>query len=385
MKYKVLWTAVGMILVLGLLAGSLGCAQPAAPGETTKTVTTTKTTTVTAPAKTVTTTKTVTAAAGVPEVFKWRLQSINTPGSGEFEVLNWMVDDIRAMSDGRLDITAYSSGELVPSMEIPDSLTQGVIEMGYSAGAYYTGMAPEVAFEGNGLPPFITRDAVDMLQLLNYWGLSDIISEAYAGLGVHLIGLPLAENAFTWSRDRLNSIEDLKGHKLRLWGGYVAKTFEKLGAVPAFIPHEEVYTALATGVIDGSGTGAGKYLSLGLYEYCPYIYTPPILAPATQAIMTDPKAWNALPDDLKEIVISAVYAMGVKWHIKARTDEEANIWSSEAQAKLGIEVVKWSDADLKVFSDAALSTLPELAAKSPLAADGVKIINAFMKSKGYIE
>ena len=297
----------------------------------------------------------------------------------------WFVDAVREMSDGRLDITLYPGGELVPSMEIVDALAQDVIEMAYSSSPYYTGLDPALALDGSGLPPYLWRGPVDMLELLEYWGLGDIMGTAYAGLGVHLVKQVLCENAHTWSKYPLNSVEDLKGHKLRLWGGYVSDTFVKLGAAPAFIPHEEVYTALATGVIDGSGTGAGKFLSLALYEHCPYIYQPPLLAPASTVLLASQNSWDALPDDLKEIVNVAAYALGIKWHVDALVDEGQNIWSTEAQEKLGITVMTWSDDDLKAFAAAALSCLPDLAAKSPQCAEGARIIEDFLKFKGYVD
>lgn len=289
------------------------------------------------------------------------------------------------MSDGRLDITPYPGGALVPSIEIVDSLAQGVIEMSHTAGAYYTGIAPELALEPQSLPPFITRGFVDMMELVHYWGLYEIVESAYAELDVQLLAISLGTKANWWSKYPLEGVEDLKGFKIRLWGGYVGETFKKLGAAVVFLPHEEVYTALATGVIDGSGTGLGIYLDLALYEHCPYIYAPPLLNPSSDCYLASKDAWNALPDDLQEILHIASYVHGTMDTVESQELEARTIYSTEAQAKLGLTIIQWPEADLKVLSEAALSLLPEFAAKSPQCAEGVRIIENFMKAKGYVD
>jgi len=297
----------------------------------------------------------------------------------------WWCDVIREMSDGRLDITPYPAGELVPSVEIPDCLAAGVIEASYSCGAYYTGILPSLGLEPNGLPPFMWYSIEDAFELFVFGGLEDLVREAYAELDVHLLNLPLCDNCTIWSKYPLGGVEDLQGFKVRLWSGYVADTFTKLGAAPVFLPHEETYTALATGVIDGSGTGEPQYITMKLYEQCPYIYQPSMLNPASMDLLTSASAWDELPADIKTIVEVASTGLRTKFYFEGCDLVTKEVFSAVGMAEKGITPIQWSTSDLKVMAEAGLSCLPDLAAKSPRCAEGVRIIEEWMKFKGYVD
>ncbi len=68
----------------------------------------------------------------VKESFKWRMVTTwpkNYPGVGlGAENLAKLVDE---MSDGRLQIKVYGNGELVPALEVFDTVSRGSVEMGH--------------------------------------------------------------------------------------------------------------------------------------------------------------------------------------------------------------------------------------------------------------
>ena len=52
-----------------------------------------------------------------------------------------LAEKLRQMSNGRLDIKVYGSGELVGAFEVFDSVSQGAAEMGHGAAYYWVGKA----------------------------------------------------------------------------------------------------------------------------------------------------------------------------------------------------------------------------------------------------
>ena len=52
----------------------------------------------------------------------------------------------RALSGGRLQITVYAAGEVVPAFEVLDAVGGGVAEMGHTASFYWQGKQPAAAF-----------------------------------------------------------------------------------------------------------------------------------------------------------------------------------------------------------------------------------------------
>ncbi|MGB0332288.1 MAG: ABC transporter substrate-binding protein, partial [Planctomycetota bacterium] len=79
---------------------------------------------------------------------QWRMQS-SFPSTldamfGSAEVF---CDQVAAMTDGRFRIRPYQAGEIVPGLEVLDAVQKGSVHMGQTAGYYYIGKAPMLAFE----------------------------------------------------------------------------------------------------------------------------------------------------------------------------------------------------------------------------------------------
>ena len=53
---------------------------------------------------------------------------------------------VEEMSEGRMKITVYGGGELIPSLEVFEAVTQGVAEMGHGASYYWAGKRPLHSF-----------------------------------------------------------------------------------------------------------------------------------------------------------------------------------------------------------------------------------------------
>ena len=77
-----------------------------------------------------------------------------------------------------------------------------------------------------------------------------------------------------WWRNEINSLEDLKGVKMRI-AGIGGKVVERLGVVPQQIPGGDIYPALERGTIDAA-EWVGPYddEKLGFNKVAPYYYYP---------------------------------------------------------------------------------------------------------------
>ena len=109
-----------------------------------------------------------------------------------------------------------------------------------------------------------------------------------------------------WFRKEINTVDDLKGLKMRI-GGWAGKTLQKLGVIPQQIAGGDIYPALEKGTIDAA-EWVGPYddEKLGFYKVAKYYYYPGWWEGGTALhffINTD--KWDALPKAYQSLLTAA--------------------------------------------------------------------------------
>ena len=239
------------------------------------------------------------------QTVKWRMVTSwpkRLPGPGMSA--ERVAERIRALSNGRLDITVSAAGEVVPAFGVLEAVGGGVAEMGHTAAFYWQGkMAASVFFT---TVPFGLTPA-EHVAWIDAGGGQALWDELYAPFGVKpFMGGNTGVCMGGWFRRELKSLADLKGLKLRSLG-LGGEIYRRLGATPQTTPPAEILVSLQSGVLDAAEfVGPGTDIALGLYRVAPFYYYPGFNKPnGTGECIVSLKAWNALPDDLKAIVAHA--------------------------------------------------------------------------------
>jgi TRAP-type mannitol/chloroaromatic compound transport system substrate-binding protein len=214
---------------------------------------------------------------------------------------------IRALSGGKIDITVYAAGEVVPAFGVLDAVGNGVADMGHSASFYWQGKMPAAAFFTTvpfGLTPG------EHVSWIEAGGGQALWDELYAPFGVKpFMGGNTGICMGGWFRRQLNSVADLHGLKLRTLG-LGGEVYRRLGVTPQTTPPAEILSSLQSGVIDGAEfVGPGTDIALGLYRVAPFYYYPGFNKPnGTGECIVALKAWNALDAEMKAVVAHACAA-----------------------------------------------------------------------------
>ena len=243
------------------------------------------------------------------KTYKWTMVTTwakNFPGLGmAAENLSQYVDE---MSNGRFKIKVYGQGELVPPMGVFDAVSQGNVELGHGASYYWTGKLKSSQFF-TAVPFGLT--AQEMNGWLHHGGGLELWREAYAPFNL----LPLAGGntgvqMAGWFRKEINSLDDLKGLKMRI-PGLAGDIFTRAGAETVQLPGNEIFLSLQQGVIDAAEwVGPYNDLTFGLHQVANYYYYPGWHAPgSTLEIIVNKDAFDTLPDDLKAILKYAARAV----------------------------------------------------------------------------
>jgi len=248
------------------------------------------------------------AKAADNEVREWKLVTAwpkNYPGLGTGA--NRFAERVTAMSGGRLTIKVHGAGELVPAMGVFDAVRDGSAEMGHSASYYWKGKHPATPFF-TAVPFGLT--AQELNSWVNFGGGQELWDELYGEFG--LKPLPCGNSGTQmagWFRKEINSLEDIKGLKIRA-PGLAGEVMQRIGATPVQMPGGEVFISMQTGALDAADwVGPYNDLTFGLHKVAKYYYYPGWQEPgAMLEMMINKEKWDALPEDLQAIVKSAAEA-----------------------------------------------------------------------------
>jgi TRAP-type mannitol/chloroaromatic compound transport system substrate-binding protein len=109
-----------------------------------------------------------------------------------------------------------------------------------------------------------------------------------------------------WFKQAIESPDDLEGLKMRI-SGFGAEVLQRAGAVPVSLPGSELFTSLATGVIDATEwNGPFNDMAFGLHEVADYYYYPGWHEPSgvLEALITS-DAFNELSPHLRRVIEAA--------------------------------------------------------------------------------
>ena len=234
--------------------------------------------------------------------FKWKMVttwSPNMPVLGEG--CNMFSDWVNKMSGGRLEINVYGGGELIPSLESFDAVSNGAIEMGSGASYYWAGKIPSGQFFSS--VPFGMNS-----KQMNSWIISGggykLYREIYEPFNlIPFVGGNTSMQMGGWFNKQINSFNDLNGLKMRI-PGFGGKVLSKAGGTAVTVAGGEIYTNLERGVIDAT-EWIGPYHDylMGFYQVAKYYYYPGWHEPGTcLEAFINLKAYNELNGDLKRLL-----------------------------------------------------------------------------------
>jgi TRAP-type mannitol/chloroaromatic compound transport system substrate-binding protein len=237
--------------------------------------------------------------------YQWKMVTTwpkNFPGLGTGA--NHLADLINEMSGGRIHVKVYGAKELVPAFEIFDAVSRGTAEMGHGAAYYWKGKSEAAQFFA-AVPFGLT--AQEMNSWLYHGGGMELWREVYAPFG--LIPTAAANTGVQmggWFNKQINSLDDLKGLKMRI-PGLGGEVLQRLGGTPVSLPGGEIFPSLKSGAIDATEwVGPYNDLAFGLYKAAKYYYYPGWHEPGTTLeAFINQKAFEALPKDLQSIVLNA--------------------------------------------------------------------------------
>jgi TRAP-type mannitol/chloroaromatic compound transport system substrate-binding protein len=285
----------------------------------------------------------------------------NTPGVGVGA--QRFVDDVNTMSEGRLEITLFAAGELVPPFESLDAVQQGAADMAHGTPYYWVGKSKALNYF-TAIP--FGLSATELAAWLEFGDGKKLWEEVYAPFGVKpFYAGSSGVQAGGWFRKPIESVEDLRGLKFRI-AGLGGEVMRRLGVNVVLLPPGEIMPALTSGTIDAAEwIGPWNDRAFGLYKVAKYYYVPAFHEPGPGLeIIVNRAKYEALPKDLQRIIEVAAAATA---HRTLADFTFHNIVTLDPLlAEQGVEVRSFSDDIVRALGRTNREVLDELAAGDEL-------------------
>src|ERR1041384_2721659 len=186
------------------------------------------------------------------------------PTSDQGLAIEYFAKRIKEQTNGEIEIQVFHAGELGKSIPSQlENLVSGAQDLFIDTFDYFKAWDPRFGVVNT---PFVFRDREHFKKFLS----SDLFNDMVASLekrGVVFLG----KRSYNWlrvgergliTRTPIMKPDDLKGYKLRMFQAEAPiKAWAAFGANIQVIPWPDVYTALATGTVDGlTGVLSTSYL-----------------------------------------------------------------------------------------------------------------------------
>ena len=309
--------------------------------------------------------------------FNWKMV---TTWPKNFPVLgtnaNLLAGLIGEMSGGRIQVKVYGAAEMVPAFEVFDAVSKGTAELGHS-GAYYWKGKSEAAQFFSAVPFGLT--AQEMNAWLYYGGGLELWRELYKPFGI--IPAPTGNTGVQmagWFNREIKTVDDLKGLKMRI-PGLGGEVLSRAGGTTVNMPGAELFTAMQSGTLDATEwVGPYNDLAFGLYKVAKFYYYPGWHEPgSTIEALINEKAFNALPKDLQQIVLTACKAanMDMIAEFTARNNQALDTLIN----KHSVKVLPLPDDVLKTLKRISEEVVAELSDKDAASKKVFESVMAFKK------
>jgi len=275
------------------------------------------------------------SSAAFGQAKEMTMGNVNPPTHGTSLAAQQFIDKLAELSGGKLKVTHHHSGALGGEREVAQQIQLGAVDFGPITTAPLSTLVPELsAFQ----LPYIFRDYEHVFKALDG---SDTLTKYYDGVldkkGFKLVGFIAAGYRGIYGHNAINSIDDVKGKKVRVQEDKIlVATFKALGMISTPIAFPEVATALQTKVIDFAEGGVNTFYHNKFYDLVKYVADVRHTHQAVAFVMS--KASWAKQDEAGKKAIADAWAHAREYNRKFILDEDKSL-QEQVKAK-GVTITK---------------------------------------------
>ncbi|MFQ1702279.1 TRAP transporter substrate-binding protein [Loktanella agnita] len=259
----------------------------------------------------------------------------------------------------------FDPGELVPTLEALDAVSNGSVDAAYTTSGYWQGKIPSASLFA--AVPF-GPEAGEFLAWILYddgWALFQRMYDE-AGYDVHVIPCGIiAPETSGWFKNEITAIEDLEGLNMRFFG-LGAEVMQRLGVSTSLLASGDIFPALERGAIDATEFSMPAIdQRLGFHNIASFNYFPGWHQPATMfELLINKDRWEDLDDvSQRQIEVACLANITDNYAEGEAINYSAMVQNTEEH---GVTIKQWPPEMLDAFEAAWNEVAAELAAEDPL-------------------
>ena len=299
----------------------------------------------------------------------WNANSVWPPNNHHTIGLEEFAAKVKAATGGEMEVVVNAGGALgYKGPELLKAVRDGLVPL---SDMLISGVAGDEKIFQIVTLPFLVLD-FDEARLLNETA-RPYFDKMAAKWGQKILYIAPWPGAGLWTKRKITSVEEMKGLKTRTYDKNGALVVEATGGTPYALPFSEVYSSLATGLIDSVITSTPTGVDGKFWEVLKY-YQPLNITVATDMVNVNLRAFNKLDKKTQDALVQAGKEMeAAMWKKVAELDKEKEAICNQN----GIESVPVSKDLLKALSKVTEGIRNEWLKDAP--ADARKIYDEFMK------
>lgn len=180
-----------------------------------------------------------------------------------YKALEDFKESVEEKSDGRIAIELFPAAQLGTVMDMMEQTRRGDIEMAFGASTLFSQTIPEFAVWDSF---YLFDDAEHAHRVLDGEA-GKLMLEPLEGKGLTGLGyMEMGFRNFSNSKRPIESVEDLKGLKIRGYSPIQIKGWESLDVTLTNLAWPEVFTSLQQNLIDGQESATTSFYEAKFFE-----------------------------------------------------------------------------------------------------------------------
>lgn len=251
---------------------------------------------------------------------KWNLPTAYPDGNYLTENVRQFAADVKAATNGGLDITVHSNASLFKHPEIKRAVQTGQVQAGEVLMSILSNEDP--IFEVDSIPFLATSfDQADKLAKVTRPYVEQRLQKS--GLRLLFTGPWAPQGLYT--KNPVEKTDDLKGVKLRTYSASTSRFAQLIGAIPATVQAAEVPQAFSAGIISAMITSPTTGVDTQAWDFVKNYYDVQAFIPKNLVFVNE-RAFRGLPEDVQKAVL------------KAAADAEVRVWATAR--KMNAELIE---------------------------------------------